>query len=209
MRPPAFPLLLASVLVAFPLAFAASGTALDPAGDQSTALATASSFRLPGAPLACADGATDLTGLLVESAVGIVTVRVTVADLASPGVACAGGQSFPVAGRVAAAWAESDGAHLWAWRDGADHRVVVCLRVDDVPCAVPEHGFAAEGGALTWTFPVAAPADEACDCPAFDLAGQRFEAIAGAASYALHDPWSDGWPGVEVRDATGPLWVTL
>lgn len=208
MRPPALPFLLLAALLPLPLAFATAGTALDPAGDQSTALATASSFRLPGAPLACADGATDLTGLRVESVGGRVTVRLDVADLESPGVAC-GGRVVPLADRAATVWATSDGAYAWTWWDGGRASVVVCLLVGDVPCVVPEHAFAAEEDALTWTFPVAAAADASCACPAYDLAGQRFEAVAGAASYALHDPWTDGWPGVEVRDETGPLWVTL
>ena len=203
MQPPALALLATLLL---PLSLATSGSALDPTGDQGTTLAYPDVLLAPGAPRACADPATDLTGVAVDSAEGRVTVRVTVADAASPGVAC-GTLALRAVSRTLHASLDGEAIDVWAWTRDGKHGVVVCTR-GPLPCASPTHGFAAEGDVTTWTFPLAAPADEACACPAYDLAGHPLRGKAQSASHAERDPW-EGWPAITVADETGPLHVTL
>lgn len=204
MRAPALLLLL---VLALPATLAASATLADPVGDQGARPASRNSIGFPGAPLACSDGATDITGLTVESADGFVTFRVDVADLGSPGVVC-GDKLLPTPAREAVVWADAEYG-LWVWKTQDGSGVVACPPETTTQCALPPFTFTAADGALTWRFPVAGPADASCGCPAWDVAGLAIEAHAQTSAYVDHDPWSNGIPTVEVVDRTGLLPSTL
>lgn len=203
---------LALLLLLTPLVPAATTAGADPAGDQTTNVVRSDSAEIRlGAPTPCADPATDVVGLAVAEADGLVTLRLELADLAAPALAC-GDHAFEGTRSYRVTVEAEDGSGVTAWLVEGHHNVAsFCNRaVGGARCTfVAAPGFARDAGGLAWTFPLASSA-EACGCAGWDLRIGALDARAVTVSHAGEPPaYNGGVPTLAVRDATTPFTVSF